>query len=172
MKIRKQNTVGTPLLLRQQQRQKRRLRTGTRGFMLADALIAVVIGALLTLSAVTVLSAASRAANSARQSVVAYNAARQVIENLRVFKASRLIDGTYGPYTNRETPFGLVPQLGAVGQSAATRPLNAGTVSFTVSTRRNNLRSVRVTVTYNTDVPVKTVTRVLPALLVPDGVAP
>jgi hypothetical protein len=133
-----------------------------------DTIIAMAVGVVLILSTTAVLIAANSANDAAAQNAIAYNAARQVVENLRIRKAA-VIKTTTG-YVDATT-YGPVPQLDKLTNATAnvqiTNPrgilIQADVkVTWTAGDRRNaNLSGA-----------VSQRTRILTALFAKNGVAP
>jgi len=106
------------------------------GYLLLESMVATFIGALVLMASISLVVTGAAAADSARQNNAAYNAARQVIENMRLRRGAQLVNNTYSD----ATVFGPVPQLAYLR--------NAGTPSATVSTWRGSVKMVTVTITW------------------------
>lgn len=129
--------------------------------MLLDAMLAFTLGTILCLASFSVLMGSASANNAFSQNVLAYNAARQVVENLRGYRSftnNPISNGTYNG-----TQFGPVPQIAQ---------MNGGATSVTISTSKAYLRQAVVTVTWTSGRPAITHTRRLVALFAPGGVTP
>ncbi len=131
-----------------------------RGFLLLDALLALMAAVMLILYSLSLMMSASSASDAAQQTTVAYNAARQAIENVRSFHGAPLANDTY-----TLTQLGPVPQFNQLNSPGGSvridnspfgGPVKRVTVAVTWRAGGNQQeRSVRVT-----------------TLVTPGGVAP
>jgi hypothetical protein len=118
-------------------RPARRSRRG--GYLLLDVMMATCAGVLALLASVSVIMTGAATADAARQNNAAYNAARQVVENMRLRRGAKLTDGDYcasGCANGSVTAFGDVPQL--------TYLRSAETPTATVATWNNSKVGVKV----------------------------
>jgi hypothetical protein len=106
-----------------------------RGHLLLDTMVGIFVGSTVLMGTVSLVITGSVAAAGARQNTVATNAARQILENVRMRRSAVLADGTYAD----ATVFGPVPQLAA---------LRGGSASVRVATWQATIKSVVVTVTW------------------------
>jgi hypothetical protein len=121
----------------------------------------VAVGAAMMLATTAVVIAANSANDAAQQNVTAYNAARQVVENLRTFKSATIKNNTYTDVT----VFGAVPQLAQ---------LNNATATLVVSSPKSGSSLKRAIVTINWKAGDRSLSksRTLVALFMKNGVAP
>ncbi|MES2459479.1 MAG: hypothetical protein V4671_02770 [Armatimonadota bacterium] len=115
--------------------QRIRARHRTRGFLLMEAMIAIFVGTLVLVSAISLVTAGAVAAEAARQNNIATNCARQIVENVRLRRGAMLVNNTY----TDATVFGPVPQLSE---------LRSGSASLTITTWQSTIKSVVVTVNW------------------------
>lgn len=145
----------------------RRRRRAKRGMILLDVLMALLLTALVFLATVRVLMRAAAAADGARQNAIAVQCARQVLENVRLYKMPQVSTGTYSAtYSSTNlTAMGLVPQLAQLNQGAAT---------LVVSTYagRPAIKQAVVIVQWRAGNDTAVKSRTLTALLCSGGVAP
>jgi len=140
-------------------------RRGAAGMAILDTLLATSVGAIVILATTALLMAANAANDAAAQDVAAYNAARQIVENLRVMKAAK-----FNNVSNyNATSFGPVPQLSL---------LNNGSATVTIADWKSGstVKQAFITVNWRTLGSGKTTTmnrsRQLTALFSKNGVAP
>ena len=130
------------------------------GALLLDLMLAIFVCTFVLISAVSLITTAVAASESSKYNTIAYNAARQAVENLRQYKNAKIVDGTYTDLT----AFGPVPQLAE---------LRNPTSSMTVSTFRKPVKMVTVTVTFQAGTTgQRTVVRRVTGLVSPRGVTP
>jgi type II secretory pathway pseudopilin PulG len=130
-------------------------------------LIAVAITTFILLSSVALLASASSAADAARQNTVAYNAARQVIENIRQYRGAPLPASTTQVYSLEQ--FGPVPQL---QQLTSQRGGAGATGELRILPYRDTVKMVTVRVVWRSgDRGGKLRERTLTTLIAPEGVA-
>ena len=141
------------------QRLSPRLRGWRRAFLMLDTIVAMFVGGIVILGCYTIVSSASSGANTARQNALACNAARQVIENLRRYKATPVSNGTYSD----ATVFGSVPQLAQ---------LSSSTASVTISTFRGSVDQAVVTIRWRAGGNTAQKSRQYAALLMQGGITP
>lgn len=108
---------------------------GKRGMLLLDTLLALTVGVFVILAAYSLTITTAASGNAAKQNNLAYNAARQAIENVRQYKGARITDNVYLD----PTLFGPIPQL-------AELPGSSGTM--TISTYRKPVKRVSVTISW------------------------
>jgi type II secretory pathway pseudopilin PulG len=138
----------------------RRRRRRSHGFLMLEVTFALAIAVFVILSALGFMISAAAASNVARQNTIAYNAARQVVENVRLYKGAKLANNSYP----NVTVFGPVPQLAE---------LNSGAASMTIAAWRAPIKQVTVTVTWKAgDRGGKPRSKTLVALVSPKGVTP
>jgi type II secretory pathway pseudopilin PulG len=135
-------------------------RRRNRGFLMLEMTFALAIAVFVILSALSFMISAAAASNVARQNTIAYNAARQVVENVRLYKGAKLANNSY----SNVTVFGPVPQLAQ---------LTGGAASMTIATWRAPIKQVTVNVTWRAgDKGGKARSKTLVALVSPKGVTP
>jgi len=134
-------------------------RRANAAMAMLDTVIATAGGAALILSTTAVLMAANSANDAATQNVAAYNAARQVVENLRIYKAAYIANNTY----NDATVFGSIPQL---------TQLSGGQASVKITSPRGILKQAVVTISWRAGGRSIQRSRKLTALFAANGVAP
>ena len=131
-----------------------------QGFLMLEMTFAMAIAIFVILSALGFMISAAAASNVSRQNTIAYNAARQVVENVRIYKGAKLTSNSY----SNVTVFGPVPQLSQ---------LNEGAASMTIATWRAPIKQVTVTVTWRAgDKGGMPRSKTLVALVSPKGVTP
>lgn len=113
--------------------QQRRVREG-RGFLLLDTLLAMMMALMFILGGMSLMMTASSASDASQQTTMAYNTARQQIENIRALRGVPLADGAY------TTPIGEMPQMGPGGTLAG------GTIRTTIGPYDTSTTLKRVTV--------------------------
>jgi hypothetical protein len=152
-------------------RKRRDRRRGKTAMAMVDAVIAVAVGAAMILAVTAVLIAANSANDVAQQNITAYNAARQVVENLRTFKGAAMAKTANSGATYVDaTSYGPVPQL---------TQLSNGTVQVRILAPRtgSSLRQAVIKVTWTAgdrrrgQGAVSSKTRYLSALFIGNGVA-
>jgi type II secretory pathway pseudopilin PulG len=131
-----------------------------RGFLLLDTLLALMTAVMLIVYSLSLMMTAASGADAAKQSVIAYNAARQVVENLRLRKGAGLYDGTYDA-----TVFGPMPQLSLLNGGAATVKISDSGWSGTV-------KMAQVSVNWHSGGRSQPKSRTLTAIFTSGGVAP
>ena len=138
-----------------------RRRSRVAGAILLDAMLALTMGTTLLLATSSVLAGAASANDAAAQNISAYNSARQVVENLRLFKAAKLTNGTY----TDATKFGAIPQLSRLTQ---------GSASVVISSPRSgvSLKQANITITWVAGQPAHARSRTITALFTKNGIAP
>jgi len=160
-----------------------------RGFLLMDAMLALGLATLTILAAASLIVSATSAADAARQNNIAYNAARQVVENLRQDQKARLTNGEYDSNASGTVPFlfGPVPQLARLTRPSDADTAAAGRAHVSISdyyervvsgntttlVLRQPVKVITVTITWRSGArggtPRK---RTLTTLVAPDGVTP
>ena len=111
----------------------RKVKRRSTGFMLLETCVALFVAVCISIPVMTLMVTSATAVNSARQTTIATNAARQAVENVRVYKGGDIANGTY---TN-VTVFGALPQL---------TELSNGTATMYVSSYSSGVKLVNVTV--------------------------
>ena len=87
-----------------------------------DAILALMAAFMLVIYGLSLTMTTSSASDSARQTTLAYNAARQAIENARSFHGAKLADGTYSTEDGSMSIVGPLPQVDELsGGRAAIR---------------------------------------------------
>lgn len=129
--------------------------------LLLDAMLALIVGVFVILAAYSLTITLTASGNAAKQNNLAYNAARQVIENVRHYKAAPLANNVYPD----PTVFGPIPQLAELPGSNA---------SVSISTYRKPLKRVSVTITWEGRGNSKSLLkqRTLVTLIGPKGMTP
>lgn len=138
--------------MRQTQRRRKR-----QGFMLIEAMIAMVLAALMIAYGLPLMMISSSAQNHAQQTTLAYTAARQAVENVRAFRDASLSDQAEGAL------IGSVPQIAS---------LNQGTGTLTIATHRGPVKRVTVTIHYRAGAASQPKSLTLTTLVAPGGVTP
>lgn len=137
-------------------RRRRHLRR--RGFLLLDALLTLAVAGLLILYGLSLMVASSSASDAAEQTALAYNAARQAIENVRSYHGAKLVNDSYP-----DDALGALPQLDQ---------LNNGSARVLVEDYRGPVKKVRVTVSWRTGSRALPRSVTLTTLVAPGGVTP
>lgn len=103
-------------------------------------MLAIVIASMGTIACLSLSIASNMSRQAAVENNVAYNAARQILENTRLYKGGLLANG---PYTQTNIlSLGEVPQLNSLVNPS---------VSMTVSTWRTRVKYVKVTVSWTSN---------------------
>lgn len=110
------------------------------GGVLVDTLLAIFIATIGTLACLSLTMASNVAQQSAVENNTAYNAARQILENTRVYKGALLSNGSYNQADI--LALGSVPQLASL-----TDP----SVSMSIANWRTRVKQVKVTVSWTTN---------------------
>lgn len=105
----------------------------SKGFMLLETCVALFVAVCISIPVMTLMMTSATAVNSARQTTIATNAARQAVENVRVYKGGDVASGTYTDVT----VFGALPQLAE---------LNNGNATMLISSYSSGVKLVNVTV--------------------------
>jgi hypothetical protein len=173
-----------PILVQAARAGRRRLRRRSGGALLLDAMLTLVASTLILLASAALIIGATSSADAARRNNVGYNAARQVIENIRQNKQAAITVGEYDTDLGGATPvlFGPVPQLSELVGGAAHVSVTdyyervtttVGGVPTVQLVARKPVKVVTVTVTWRAGArggsPRK---RVLTTLVGPGGVTP
>lgn len=98
-------------LLHRPPRERRLRRRGGRGIVLVDALLALTVAAMLIFYGLSLMMTSSHATDAAQQTTLAYNAARQQLENVRSLRGAALAEGTYHSVRLSDGSYVLRPQL-------------------------------------------------------------
>lgn len=111
--------------------------------------------ALVGVSSLSLIMSASAAADGARQATIAYNAARQALENVRSLRGA--------PLANRSNAalIGSVPQLSE---------LNNGTGTLSITTYRAPVKQVTVTINWRAGGRAQARSITVTTLVAPGGV--
>jgi hypothetical protein len=121
---------------------------------------ALAIAVFVILSAFAFMISAAAASNVARQNTIAYNAARQVVENVRLYKGAKLANGSY-------------PDVTVVGPVPELSQLTGAGASMTIADWRPPIKQVTVMVTWRAgDRGGMSRSKALVALISPKGVTP
>jgi type II secretory pathway pseudopilin PulG len=132
-----------------------------QGFLMLEMTFAMAIAIFVILSALSFMISAAAASNVSRQNTIAYNAARQVVENIRLYKGAKL-NTTATPVA--ATQYGPVPQLAQ---------LKSGSATATIVSWRAPIQQVTVTVTWSAGSKGGILrSKTLVALVSPKGVTP
>lgn len=141
-------------------RPPRHLRRRPRlGIALLDSLVALGLAILVLLAFLQLLITAYATSMTMTDSTVAYNAARQIIENVRTYKGAPFATGNYNA-----TAFGAVPQLAS---------LRDGTAGINIATQDASVKKVSIRITWKVGVRGgSTRTYDAVALISSNGIAP
>ncbi len=131
-----------------------------RGVVLLDAMMSILIAAVVLPLGVSMALVGTQTANAARQSNLAYGATRQILENIRGNDVGQIIVGSNLP---AET-YGPVPQLSELPSATASVSVAAVTDSGAATYAKN----VTAKVTWRTGGVTKT--RTLSTRIAPNGV--
>ncbi len=137
--------------------QRNRRRRAERGGMLVDAMLGIVIAGIVGLAGLSLMMTSASASDGARQTALAYAAARQQIENVRSLRGSRLATGNYANLLNPAT------QLAA---------LNNGSGTLAIAAYRGTVRKVTVTIRWRSGGQARNRSLSVTTLVTPGGVAP
>lgn len=128
-----------------------------RGGILVDAMVGIVIAGFVGLAGLSLMMTSASASDGARQTALAYAAARQQIENVRSLSGSRLASGTYSTLLSPAT------QLAA---------LNNGSGTLAIAAYRGSVRKVTVTILWRSGGQGRRRSLALTTLVTPGGVTP
>ena len=120
-------------------------------------MLGIVAAGFVTLSGMSLLLTSDSAADGARQTTLAYAAARQQLENVRSLRGAKLANGTYA---NLLSP---APQLAQMNGASGT---------LTVSDHRAPLKRVTVTITWREGGAARARSLSLTTLITAGGVTP
>ena len=134
MPLRSRNTAGFGACSTPPETPRRRW----GGFLLLDVLIGLAVTSFVLLATISLLINAAGAADAAKQNTIAYNAARQVVENVRNYRGAPLAPGEYTDVR----AFGAVPQLDAT----ATSGMKDARATMSIRMYRNPVKLVTVEV--------------------------
>jgi hypothetical protein len=109
--------------------------------MLLETCVALFVAVCISIPVMTLMMTSATATNSARQNTIATNAARQALENVRVYKGGEIANGTY----TDATIFGALPQLAELNNGSASLYISTYSGSSMVST---GVKLVSVTVVW------------------------
>jgi len=135
----------------------RRQQRAERGGVLIEAMLGMVVAGFVTLSGISLMMTTASASDGARQTALAYAAAREQIENVRSLRGAKLANGTY---TNLLNP---APQLAQ---------MNSGTGTLVVSDYRAPVKRVTVTIRWRDGGAARARSLSLTTLIAPGGVTP
>jgi len=137
------------------------------GALLVDVLVAFFVVITMLLSMTALLIASRITARLSTENNAAYNAARQVIENIRLYEGGPLATGSY---TNAQVlALGTVPQLTNLTNANVSMTLSRWQ-DPTTAQYRDPVKLVQVTVTWNTLGSIQTTkSRTLSSLVTPNG---
>lgn len=119
------------------QAEPRRFRSSGGAFLL-DAMIAMFVAISGLLACVSLFTSSFMAANGAQQNALAYNAARQVMENIRSSQGAAVATGTN---MDAAANFGPVPELAQMDHGS-------GSVTISNWSSDNTVKCVAVTITW------------------------
>ena len=122
-----------------------RNRCGQRGAVLMDAMIAMFVAVVIILSLLSALISAQVNAQLARENNAAYNSARQIIENIRLYRGASLTPGTYNK--NDILSLGVVAELNKLVSADVNVNLSLWRDPVTAK-QRNDVKLVKVTVSW------------------------
>jgi len=135
----------------------RRQRQAERGGVLIEAMLGMVVAGFVTLSGMSLMMTTASASDGARQTALAYAAAREQIENVRSLRAAKMANGTY---TNLLNPATQMAQL------------NNGSGTLSVSDYRAPVKQVTVTIRWRAGGAARARSLSLTTLIAPGGVTP
>jgi len=122
------------------------------------------VTSFVLLATISLLINAAGAADAAKQNTIAYNAARQVVENVRNYRGAPLAPGEYTDVR----AFGAVPQLDAT----ATSGMKDARATMSIRMYRNPVKLVTVEVRWRSGERGGVQrSRTLSTLISPNGVA-
>lgn len=127
--------------------------------MLLETCVALFVAVCISIPIISLMMASATAVNSSQQTTLAVNAARQVVENVRVYKGGVIADGSY----TDASVFGAVPQL---------TEMNHGSASLYVSSYSTNVKLVSVTVKWTSGGRGALRSRTVTTLITSGGIAP
>jgi len=137
------------------------------GALLVDVLVALFVVITMLLSMTSILIASRITAKLSIENNAAYNAARQVIENVRLYEGGPLPTGSY-TYT-QVLALGTVPQVSNLTNADISMTISRWQDPVTAA-YRDPVKQVQVTVTWNTLGSVQTTkSRTLTSLVTPNG---
>jgi len=125
-----------------------------------DALVALTLGTSVIMATAQLMTSAAVAANSSRETNLAYNAARQALENARLYKGAKLASTAYPD----AAVFGPIPQKAQLSDCSVSMSVADYDPPVKIAT-------VRVTWTSASRMGGKK-ERTLTALVTPCGVTP
>lgn len=126
--------------------------------MIIDAIVGMFVLMLVFCAIITSMVTGIQSGRRGREHLAASLAARQVIENIRSFRAAALADGTYP----NATTLGAVPQLAT---------LSAASASVVLTTWSGRAHQAVVTVQWYSIPGKRTLQQTYTALITSDGVA-
>ena len=120
-------------------------------------MLGIVVAGFVTLSGMSLMMTTASASDGARQTALAYAAAREQLENVRSLRAAKLANGTYTTLLNPAT------QLAQ---------LNNGSGTLTVSDYRTSVKQVSVTIRWREGGSARVRSFSLTTLITRSGVTP
>ena len=135
----------------------RRARRSKRGFALLDSVIALTVASLLIVYGLSLMMRTTSSSDAARQTTIAYNMARQQIENVRTFRAAPLPNRFEGPL---------------LGDTSLLAHLNNGSGTLTLATYRGTVKQVTVKIRWNVGARSQTREIAVTSLVAAGGVTP
>ena len=133
------------------------LRRSKRGFALLDSVIALTVASLLIVYGLSLMMRATSSSDAARQTTIAYNMARQQIENIRTFRGAPLPNRFEGPL---------------LWDTSLLTHLNNGSGTLTLSTYRSTVKQVTVKIRWNDGARSRTREIAVTSLVAAGGVTP
>jgi type II secretory pathway component PulJ len=138
-----------------------------------DTLVAIVISTVILVGTYSIVSQTSDVANAARQNNAASAAARQIMENMRQYRAARIANGTYDSILGGTNPdlvtFGAMTQLDQLNQNGIT---TGATAVVAPVTGRNGLKQITVTVQWRAGGNSRLRSRVFTTFITKGGLVP
>ncbi len=130
-----------------------RRRRARRGGVLLEAMLGMMVASFITVSGLSLMVSASSVSDGAKQSTIAYNIARQQIENMRSLRGAQMANVTNQALT--------LPELAQ---------LNGGAGTLTVQTYRDTVKRVSVTINWRAGQNRQPRTMTVTTLMAPGGV--
>lgn len=129
-----------------------------RGAFLLDAMMSIAVASTMLLYGLSLMMTTASSADAAKQTTVAYNAARQAIENVRSYRGAVLRNGTYDAEA-----LGAMPQI---------TEFNHGTGTVVVESFRDPVKKVTVLISWHTGGRPAYRSISIVSLVTPGGVTP
>ncbi len=133
------------------------MRRRRRGFALLDTVIALTMASMLIVYGLSLMMTTTSSGDAARQTTIAYNLARQQIENVRAFRGAPLPNRFEGPL---------------LGDTAMLSHLNNGSGTLTLSTYRGTVKQVTVKIRWTVSARSATREIAVTSLVASGGVTP